>query len=383
MMKMFVHHNPVELHFGPKSFEKIGNIAQRYGKKALLVTGKQSMRKSGILDELERILGEAGIDSVIFDKVEPNPSYSTVEMGAEIAISKKCDMVIGCGGGSAMDAAKAIAIASLSNKRISSFFEGEKPSEAMPVIEIATTAGTGSEVDRYFVLTNPETKEKNATGFKCSYPAAAIVDPTLMKTMPPRLTAATGIDAFFHGLESYVSKLSTPISELYAKEAMQLIINNLYEAFRDGENMEAREKMALASTLAGLAIDISRTTLLHALEHPVSGHLNAVHGEGLAALSIAYMEFTLPLCPEKFANVATLFGEDIDGLPEQEAAMKSIDGMRKFLKKFGMDIGLRELGVNEDMIDVFVEEAGKSPISKTNPRPASPADMREIYLKSL
>ena len=200
---------------------------------------------------------------------------------------------------------------------------------------------------------------------------------------PGQAYSDAGIDAFIHGLESYVSRLSTPISELYAKEAMRLIINNLYEAFRNGKNMEAREKMALASTLAGLAIDVSRTTLLHALEHPVSGHLNAVHGEGLAALSLAYMEFTLPLCPEKFANVASLFGEDIDGLPEQEAAMKSIDGMKKFLRKFGMDIGLRELGVNEDMIDVFVEEAGKSPISKTNPRPASPADMREIYLKSL
>ena len=380
---MFVHHNPVELHFGPKSFEKIGTLAGRYGKKALLVTGKQSMRKSGILDELERILGEAGIDSVIFDKVEPNPSYSTVEAGADTAISKKCDMVIGCGGGSAMDAAKAIAIVSFNDISVESLFSGKEPPGTMPVMEIATTAGTGSEADRYFVLTNPETKEKNGLGFRCSYPVASIIDPELMKTMPPRVTAATGLDAFFHGLESFVSKSSTPIGELYAKEAMRLIINNLERAFRNGDDMEAREKMALASTLAGLAIDAGRTTLLHAVEHPVSGHLNVAHGEGLAALSVPYMQFTIPSCPEKFAYVASLFGEEIEGLTKEEAAMKSIDGVKKLLAKVGMDIGLKKLGVEERMIDTFVKEASKSVLMKTNPRFASSEDLRDIYLKAM
>jgi len=380
-MKTFTHHNPVELHFGIKSFEKIGTLAKRFGKRALIVTGKHSMRKSGVLDKLVSHLGDEGVDAEIFDQVEPNPSYLTVENGAIMA--EKCDMVIGCGGGSAMDAAKAIAIASVSNKNISSFFEGEKPTKAMPILEIATTAGTGSEADRYFVLTNQATKEKNGLGFRCSYPAASIIDPELMKTMPPRLTAATGIDAFFHGLESYVSNSSTPLSELYAREAMKLIINNLEIAFRNGEDMKAREEMALASMLAGLAIDESRTTLLHAIEHPVSGHLDVAHGEGLAALSIAYMEFTAPSCPEKFAYIASLLGEDIEGLAKEEAAMKSIDGMKKFLGRVDMSIGLKELGVDEDMIDTFVNEASKSVLVKTNPRPASPADIKEIYLKSL
>jgi len=380
-MKAFFHRNPVELHFGTKSLEKTGELAKRYGKKALVVTGRESMRKSGVLDKLVGYLNEAGVDAEIFDGVEPNPSYSTVEEGAVMAA--KCDMVIGCGGGSAMDAAKAIAIVSFNDISVESLFSGKEPPGTMPVMEIATTAGTGSEADRYFVLTNPETKEKNGLGFRCSYPVASIIDPELMKTMPSRVTAATGLDAFFHGLESFVSKSSTPIGELYAKEAMRLIINNLERAFRNGDDMEAREKMALASTLAGLAIDAGRTTLLHAVEHPVSGHLNVAHGEGLAALSVPYMQFTIPSCPEKFAYVASLFGEEIEGLTKEEAAMKSIDGVKKLLAKVGMDIGLKKLGVEERMIDTFVKEASKSVLMKTNPRFASSEDLRDIYLKAM
>jgi len=209
----------------------------------------------------------------------------------------------------------------------------------MPIIEIPTTAGTGSEADRYFVLTDPGTGEKHGRGYRCSYPVASMVDPLLMKTMPRRLTASTGIDAFFHGLESYVSKMSTPIGELYAKEAMGRIVGNLEDACQNG-SMEARENMALASTLAGMAIDVGRTTLLHALEHPVSGHLDVPHGEGLAALSIAYMEFTYPACPEKFAYIASLLGEDVAGLPAEKAAKRSTDAMKRFLERVGMNMRL-------------------------------------------
>ena len=378
-MKSFVHLNPVEIHFGTGSFEHAGVIAKRYGKKALVVTGRRSMRETGATDELLSRLNNEGIDAEVFDRVEPNLSYTTVDEGAELA--KKCDMVIGLGGGSAMDAAKAIAIAAFEQKPISSFFSGETPSEAIPVIEIPTTAGTGSEADRYFVLTDPRTGEKHGRGYRCSYPVASMVDPMLMETMPRRLTASTGIDAFFHGLESYVSRMSTPIGELYAGEAMKLIVGNLEDACRNDK--DARENMALASTLAGMAIDVGRTTLLHALEHPLSGHLDVPHGEGLAALSIAYMEFTYPACPEKFAYIASLLGEDVAGAGAEEAAKKSIDGMRKFLERVGMNIRLKDMGADEDMIDTFVKDALKSHLLDITPRPASAADMREIYLKSL
>ena len=380
-MKSFTHFNPVEIHFGVGSFEKAGMLAKKYGKKALVVTGRHSMKKTGATDELLSRLNNEGIEAEVFDRVEPNPSYATVDEGAELA--KKCDMVIGLGGGSAMDAAKAIAIAAFEQKPISNYFSGETPRGSMPIIEIATTAGTGSEADRYFVLTDPRTREKHGQGYSCSYPFLSIVDPLLMKTMPPRITASTGIDAFFHGLESYVSKKSTPIGELYAKEAMRIIVDNLENACRNGNDIDAREKMALASTLAGLAIDVGRTTLLHALEHPVSGHLNVPHGEGLAALSIAYMEFTYPACPEKFAYVASLLGENTKGMTAEEAAGKSIDGMKKFLERVGMNRSLGDMGADEGMIDTFVNDALKSHLLKITPRPASAADMREIYLESM
>lgn len=380
-MEPFVHFNPVEIHFGKGSFEHAGMLAKRYGNKALVVTGGHSMKKIGATEKLLGYLETSGVDALVFDEVEPNPSYTTVDKGAELA--GKCDMVIGLGGGSAMDAAKAIAIASFNAKPISSYFSGDKPSEAMPVIEIATTAGTGSEADRYFVLTDPRTGEKHGLGYRCSYPVASVIDPMLMKSMPPRITASTGIDAFFHGLESYVSRKSTHMGNLYAKEAMKLIINNLEKAFRNGDDIKARENMALASTLAGMAIDVGRTTLLHALEHPLSGHLDVPHGEGLAALSIAYIEFTYPACPEKFAYIASLLGEDVAGTGAEEGAERSMDGMRKFLERVGMNVRLKDMGADEDMIDTFVNDALKSHLLKITPRPASAADMREIYLKSM
>ncbi|MEA2054641.1 MAG: iron-containing alcohol dehydrogenase [Candidatus Thermoplasmatota archaeon] len=380
-MKIFGHYNPVELYFGTGTLEKVGGLAKKYGNKALIVTGRHSMKESGALDRLLHYLNISGVETDIFDEVEPNPSYTTVDRGASMA--RKCDIVIGLGGGSAMDAAKAISISASNNLPISSFYSGEEPTGAIPVIEIATTAGTGSEADRYFVLTNPETKEKHGRGYRYTYPVASIVDPSLMKTMPPRLTASTGIDAFFHGLESYVSKISTPFSELYAKEAMNLVAKNIENAYRNGSDIDGREKMALASTLAGMAIDGSRTTLLHALEHPVSGHLGISHGEGLAALSMAYMEFTYPACPEKFARIARLLGEEIDKLPMEEAARKSVRGVKNLLDKVDMNLGLADIGVEKDMIDIFVEDARKSHLVKINPRSATPEDMKEIYYKSL
>ncbi|MGC9308764.1 MAG: iron-containing alcohol dehydrogenase, partial [Thermoplasmatota archaeon] len=241
---MFTQYNPVKVVFGSGTVENIGSLVREHGGAALIVTGQSSMKKTGVLDRVVASLDETGVESMVFDKVEPNPSFPTVDAGAEQA--KECDLVIGLGGGSAMDAAKAIAIAAANNRPIADFYNGEEPLRTMPIFAIASTAGTGSEVDRYFVLTNPKTKGKHGWGHPSTYPEAAIVDPAVMATMPPRLTASTGLDAFFHALEAYISLKATPMSDLYAREALRRIIDDLPVAYRHGDDMDARSSMALA-----------------------------------------------------------------------------------------------------------------------------------------
>jgi len=379
---MFRHYNPTELHFGTESIDKAGGLAARYGQKALVVTGRSSMQKTGALERLVDNLQKHDLTVDVFDEVEPNPSFATVDRGALRAAT--CDVVIGIGGGSPMDAAKAIAITAANKVPVASFFHGTAPKAAMPILEIATTSGTGSEVDRYLVLTDQNTHEKQGWGHRLTYPQASIVDVNLLKTMPPRLTAATGLDAFFHSFESYISTGATPLSDLYAQEAMLLVVANLKNAYRDGDDLKARTNMAWASTLAGLAIDGARTTLLHGLEHPVSGHLDVPHGEGLAALSLAFLTFIAPSCPDKCASVAGLLGETMEQLPVKDAASKSITGLRRLLQSVDMDISLTDLGVTQDLIDDLVRDAAKSQhLLDTTPRPTTPEDIRHLYEESL
>lgn len=373
---MFTQYNPVELVFGTGAVTNIGSLVREYGGTALIVTGRSSMKKTGVLDRVIASLDEAGIEAMVFDEVEPNPSFPTVDAGAERA--KECDLVIGLGGGSPMDAAKAIAIAAANNRPIADFYTGEEPLRTMPIFAIASTAGTGSEVNRYFVLTNPETKEKHGWGHRSTYPEAAIVDPEIMATMPPRLTAATGLDAFFHALEASISRKATPLSHLYATEALRRIIRHLPTAYRDGNHMGARESMGLASTLAGMAIDAGRVTMLHGLEHPVSGHLDVAHGAGLAALSEAYIEHVGRTCPKRFEPVAALLGHDGD-----HPVAGTIQGLRELLRGVDMDVGLADLGVPAHMVDQLTEDAMKSSQAEATPCELSEADIRAIYRQSL
>lgn len=373
---MFTQYNPVELIFGTGTVTRIGSLVRDYGGTALVVTGRSSMQQTGVLDRVVASLDEAGVEAMVFDEVEPNPSFPTVDAGAEQA--KECDLVIGLGGGSPMDAAKAIAIAAANNRPVADFYDGEEPLRSMPIFGIASTAGTGSEVDRYFVLTNPDTREKHGWGHRSTYPEAAVVDPEVMQTMPPRLTASTGLDAFFHALEASISLEATPLSDLYAMEALRRIIDDLPAAYRDGDDMAARKSMALASTLAGMAIDAGRVTLLHGLEHPVSGHLDVAHGAGLAALSIPYLEHVGSACPDCFAPMASLFDRESDG-----PVAGTVEGLRELLRAVDMDVGLSDLGVPEDLVDQLTEDAMKSGQAAVTPCEFTAGDIREIYRRSL
>ncbi len=373
---MFTQYNPVRLVYGTGTVSRIGSLVREHGGTALVVTGQSSMKKTGVLDRIVGSLDEAGLEAMVFDRVEPNPSFPTVDAGAEKA--KECDLVIGLGGGSPMDAAKAIAIAAANNRPIADFYNGEEPLRSKPIFAVASTAGTGSEVDRYFVLTNPASKEKHGWGHPSTYPEAAIVDPEIMATMPPRLTASTGLDAFFHAMEARISLKATPVSDLYAMEALRRIVRALPAAYRDGDDLSARSSMALASTLAGMAIDAGRVTMLHGLEHPVSGHFDVAHGAGLAALSIAYIKHVGNACPDRCAPVAAALDKAGD-----DPVGGMVQGLRELLRAVDMDMGLSDLGVPSDMVDRLTEDAMKSGQMAATPCDLDAGDIRAIYRESL
>lgn len=287
----FNWNTPVRLTFGPGKIREAGEVVKQYGKKAMIVTTGPFFRENGLLARLEKILSDSGVASVAFTDISPNPLSVDVDRAAALAMDSGVDVLIGLGGGSAIDAAKGIAIAAGHRGKIWDF--APTPSggrqaitgATLPVVAVTTTSGTGSHVTQYVVITNPETKEK--PGFGCDYTWArhAIIDPELMLSLPPRITASTGFDVFCHALEAYTSRMSTPISDLYAERAISIVGRYLREAVIQGGSLEARSQMALADTLAGIAISMGGVTNCHAVAHAAGGIDNVVHGEFLAALA--------------------------------------------------------------------------------------------------
>ncbi len=363
----FEHYNPVKLVFGPGSLDKLGDEAKVYGKSALLVTGKSSMEKAGITQRVKGILEASGVTPHIYNKITPNPEVDHLENGAMLANEHNCDMIIGLGGGSVLDSAKGIAVAAVEGGPIWRFTscvpeeEREAPDSALPVITITTTSGTGSHVNEFTVVTNPETKEKTGFGAPCMFPKATIVDPSLMVSLPAKMTAIVGFDALVHAIEAYTGKRSQPISDAYCQQAIRIIATTLPGVVQNGQDIELREKMSIADTLAGLAVSAAGVGLIHAIEHPISGHLPKVsHAEGMAAIAIQVMKFNFQSCLEKYAHVAELFGENIKDMEKEKAAETGIVVVRRLLEAIGLKVSLKDIGVNEKLVDPIAKDAFKT-----------------------
>lgn len=287
---------PTKLVFGAGELKNLSAITLP-GKRALIViSAGTSMKKHGYLDMLVEQLDKAGVAHTTFDKISPNPTHAHVMQGTQVCLDHQCDFVIGLGGGSSIDTAKAIAITAAMGgdfwDYVSGGTGGGKPVErALPIVAIPTTAGTGTEVDLWGVVANETTHEKMGFGSPHIFPTLAIVDPELMMSVPPRLTAYQGFDAFFHAAEGYISRAHTPISDLYALEAIRLLYKYLPVAVADPANRWARIKVAWASTLAGMVESTSCCTGQHAMEHALSALKPELpHGAGLIALSGHYFK---------------------------------------------------------------------------------------------
>jgi alcohol dehydrogenase len=355
--------------FGPGSVNEVGTRLAGLGvKKALLVTDA-GLHGLGLSEKIAGIIREAGVEVSIFPKAEPNPTDKNIEEGLEAYNAENCDSIVTLGGGSAHDAGKGIALVAANGGTIHDY-EGVDVSKKpmVPLIAINTTAGTGSELTKFTIITDTERKVKMAIVDKHVTPALSINDPELMVGMPPSLTAATGLDALTHAIEAYVSTDATPITDALAIQAIKIISKYLPRAVANGKDMEAREQMAFAQTLAGMAFNNASLGYVHAIAHQFGGFYNFPHGVCNAILLPHVCQFNLISRVERFAEIAALLGENVDGLSTREAAEKGIKAIERMAKDLNIPSGFKEMGAKEEDIETLAKNAMKDATALTNPR---------------
>lgn len=384
-MLQFQNFIPVRIEFGEKKLETIGEHVKLYGRKALVVTTGPFFQESGLIGRIQGYLRDAEVTSFVYLDASPNPHAEEADKGAQIAVKNGCDVIIGVGGGSAIDAAKCIAVGAAQGEPIWPYWIGEKEIyAALPIIAVTTTSGTGSHITPYSVITNSETNEKPGAGSDLMYAKVSIVDPELMVTLPQKMTASTGFDVLAHAIEAYTSKDATPFSDQYCEEAIKLTAKYLKRAIENGSDKEAREGMALADTFAGCAISIAVITMCHAIGHAVGGVCSTVHGETLAAMTPSAMRHSLDGRPEKYKMIGSLLSGN-ETVPNDWTTEDSIKTVEKFIKDIGMDISLSAQGVKESDFDEIIEGAMGYMAGgmELDPVPVTKEDVRKVLALSL
>ncbi len=316
----FNYYMPTRILFGSGSVNKLKRAGVP-GKKALLITGGTSTTRLGYVDRVKAALAEAGAETVVYDKVQPNPVLENVKECAAMARAESCDFIVGLGGGSSIDTAKAAAVLAANEGELWDYVFGgsgkkqKMRSRPLPIVAITTTAGTGTEADPWFVITNGE--EKIGSGNDWTFPTIAVVDPDFMMTVPPKMTAYQGFDALFHAVEGYLARIANPMGDLYALESMRLLGRSLVQAVQNGQDAQARAEVALANTLSGFVETASSCTSEHAIEHALSACKPALpHGAGLIMISLAYHKRFLSVCPERYVEMARALGKIDASQPE-------------------------------------------------------------------
>ena len=361
------------------------------GKKALLIisNGKSAI-ENGYLSRTEAELQKAGVEWVIFNQVEANPLKSTVMAGANVARENECDFIVALGGGSVMDASKAIATMATNSGDVWDYISGGTGKgqpikvDPLPIICITTTAGTGSEVDQWGVITNDKTNEKIGFGGDDRlFPVLAIVDPELMLSVPPKYTAYQGFDALFHSTEVYISKFANEMSDMIALKAIENVAKYLVRAVKNGNDLEARTGMAFANTLSGHAMVVSVTTAEHSLEHAMSAyHPNLPHGAGLIMISKAFYEFFIEkhACDERFIQMAQAMGMKDANKPED-----FITALVNLQKQCGVDqLKMSDYGITPDEFDTLATNARETMggLFAANPCEMTHEDCVSVFEKS-
>lgn len=378
-LKKFRYEVPTAIEFGSGYINNLAiHVNQLNGSKVLIV-GDPGVLQAGIIEKLEKPLKSAGIPYVVFTEVGMEATIESVDLGVNVGKNENCDIVVGVGGGSALDTAKAIGIM-LKHPGVIRDYVGIDlvPGPGAPVIAVPTTSGTGSELTRFSVLSDKKANAKLSVGSMYMCPSLALGDPELTLTLPAHLTAATGMDALTHALESYVNKATQPISEALSLQSMKLIAKSLRLAVVQGENIEARHDMLLASSIAAMAFNTTRLGLAHALAIPLGAHFKIPHGVVNAILLPEVMQFNLRGNQEKFVEIAKIFGEKVDSLSKREAAESAVKAIRQLNKDVGITQTLSDYGLEEEHLDFIAEEAILSGNVPVNPVKPTVEDLKNI-----
>jgi alcohol dehydrogenase len=365
---------------GTGCLDEAMDVIGKYGfRKALIVTDV-GLAKAGVAKMIAEKLAMQDIDSVIFDGAKPNPNTANVELGLGLLKESRCDFVVSLGGGSPHDCAKGIALCATNGGQIRDYEGVDQSSKPqLPLIAINTTAGTASEMTRFCIITDESRHVKMAIVDRNVTPLLSVNDPALMVAMPQGLTAATGMDALTHAIEAYVSTAANPITDACALKAITLISNNLRLAVRNGEDMAARENMAYAQFLAGMAFNNASLGYVHAMAHQLGGFYDLPHGVCNAVLLPHVQSFNAQVCAPRLTDVAHAMGADIRGLSPEEGAQAAIAAIRRLSSDVDIPAGLRELGARLNDVPMLATNALKDACGFTNPRPADQRQIEEIF----
>lgn len=382
----FNYFQPTEIRFGAGRLKELGEVAKRFGKKALLVTVPIFPEFENTYTKAQKSLHEAGLEVAHFDGVIPNPTVEIVSRGAELAKKFGAEVIIGLGGGSSLDTAKAIAVEATHPGTCWDYLyfrETQPTDKTLPIIAVPTTSGTGSHVTQVAVVTNPAGRNKSALYNSILYPRVAIVDPELMLTMPPQITAVTGFDAFTHAFESYINPNGSPYTDLLATEAISIIVQTLPEAVKKGQDIEVRTRIAWADTLAGLSIANAGVTLPHGIAMAMSGlYPHIAHGQALASVYPAIMRFSWKYAKEKFAFLGRQLRPEEKDLSDDSAAVMAAEALEDFLQTIGLRKTLKDLGIPEEELDLLAERSLVLPDYKSHPYVVNLVEVRKLLEES-
>ncbi len=383
-MSHFNYHQSTEILFGKGRINELGQLALKYGSKVLLVTTKATVPAlEKQYAKVKAILSGAGIEVFHYDGVIPNPTIETITAGAEMAKSFEVEVIIGLGGGSSMDSAKAISVEATHPGTCWDylFYKSPQPDQTklLPVIAVSTTSGTGSQVTQVAVITNTRERDKSALYNNVLYPQVCIIDPELMLSVPEFITATTGFDVLCHAFESTINPGTGAYVDLLAWEAITLVAAYLPKVLSDLNNIEAREKMAWADTLAGLCIANAGVTLPHGMGMAIGGmYPHVAHGEALAIVYPVFAQFTYGAAVLQFSKIARILNPELNAVTDEEAAEQSTAEITKFLKSIKLNKCLSDVGVPESEIEKLADQCMVLPDYEGNPRVATRDEMLEL-----
>ena len=386
-MKAFNYHQTTKIIFGTGKISELADAVKEFGKKVLVVTTPAANTDlEAQYSRVKEILSSNGIEVFHYDGVIPNPTVASISDGAKFAKECGAEVIVGLGGGSSMDSAKAISVeATHPGSSWDYLFYKEQPDQdkLIPVIAVSTTSGTGSQVTQVAVITNPDERDKSALYNNILYPKVCIIDPELMLTVPKFVTACTGFDVFCHAFESLIHPNSGAYIDMMAWQAIELVVENLPKLVNHPDDIKSREKMAWADTLAGLCIANAGVTLPHGMGMAIGGmYPHIAHGEALAIIYPAFAKFTQTHEIRKFAKLARILNPELSMFPESEVAEQSPAVISRFLNILGLNIKLSDVNVPENELELLAKQCMVLPDYKGNPRVANENDMLDLVRES-